>query len=285
MMRLWLDSGAYSAWRLGVCIDLDEYIGFLQRHGAGFHCYFSLDVIPGEYGHLETRPDRIEVAARRSYANHCKMRQVGLTPIPVLHSVESIDWMRRYLDAGEQVVALSIKGTYSMLKWLDQCFDLLKHYPNVRTHGLSATSIAILGRFQFDSVDSSTWLFQSKVGQVPVPRYSNGRPDYRRRPLLMAVTNGATERDNHETGKRDFERELIAKHFNAIGVTLAQVRDDHHQRWRCWLHYFRGVQQTIKTHIVPVSNATQYEKELLLAFDFNRTMVSFFRLKSNRAYR
>jgi hypothetical protein len=281
----WLDSGAYSAWRKHRSIECDKYIQFLQRHGHGFDCYFSLDVIPGT-GRLEWRSDRIEEAAQQSYANHRRMREAGLTPIPVHHNAEPIDWLKRYLDDGESMIALSVKGTYNMMRWLDRCFELMKDYPNVKVHGLSATSMPILNKYPFNSVDSSTWLFQASRGQIPVPRYTNGKPNYKHRPLLVSVTNRAKARRNHDTGKRSFVRELISEYLaDHLGITLAQVRDGHHDRWRCWLAYLRGVQATTKTIIVPVSNGSQHERQMLTEFGFHRTMLSYYRLRNLKTYR
>jgi hypothetical protein len=276
-MEVWLDSGAYSAWRLGQSIDLDAYIQLLQTDGDRFHCYFSLDVIPGEYGQIDYRPDQVEAAAQRSYQNHRKMRAAGLKPIPVHHNAEPIVWLKRYLDDGEDMIALSVKGTYNMMPWLDQCFAVLKSYPQVKVHGLSATSMPILNRYPFTSVDSSTWVYQSKLGQVPFPRFTNGRPNYKLRPLLVSVSDKTIARLNHETGKRAFERERLVQHLKEIGLTLAELRDHHHPRWRCWLSYWAGVQSTTTTTIVPVSNGDAHEVQMLTEFGFNRTMLSFYR--------
>jgi hypothetical protein len=248
-LRIMVDSGAYSAWRLGRPIELTNYITFLKRHGHQFDCYLTLDLIPGVYGQRERRPDQVEQAARQSYDNHTKMRQAGLTPIPVVHPNERIEWLQTYLDDGELMIALSVKGTYdAMVPWLDKCFAVLKHYPQVKVHGLSATAISTMSRYPFHSVDSATWVKQSRVGQVPIPRFSNGEPDYTLPPMLASVTNPTIGRSNHEVNKRDYERELIHEYLNNhVGVTLQQARDDYHVRWRVWFKYFQGVQSTTNT--------------------------------------
>lgn len=47
MMKIMLDSGAYSAWTLGNSIDIDDYISFIKRKTAHLECYVNLDVIAG----------------------------------------------------------------------------------------------------------------------------------------------------------------------------------------------------------------------------------------------
>ena len=48
-VELILDSGAFSAWRLGDTIDLRAYIEYVKRYGHLFKAYVCLDTIPGSY--------------------------------------------------------------------------------------------------------------------------------------------------------------------------------------------------------------------------------------------
>ena len=44
--KIFIDSGAYSAFTRGIKIDIDEYISFLNKYHSSFDLYASLDVIP-----------------------------------------------------------------------------------------------------------------------------------------------------------------------------------------------------------------------------------------------
>jgi hypothetical protein len=282
MIKVFLDSGAYSAWKLGPAIDLDEYIAFLKSNKDLLDCYIGLDLIPGD-GVVEWRPDKIEGAARASYDNHCRMKDAGLTPIPVFHHGEAFDWLKRYLDGGEQLIAVSVKGNaYQAMAWLDDVFVILKRWSGVKAHGLGLTSLSLLRRYPFASVDSGTWLKQSAIGQIPIPRYLDGRPNYRLPHQTVSVTDKARGRRNHVEQLAEFERDRLDAFLNdEVGIELAQARASPKHRWRCWLTFFRAVQTMYIPKIVPVTDGRQCE--LLVKQGFNRHLLSYYKLRTKRA--
>jgi hypothetical protein len=147
--------------------------------------------------------------------------------MPVVRAGESIDWLKRYFDDGEQSTAVSVKGSFRSMDWLSDLFSVLRHYPHVKVHGLSATSASILHtpRWHFDSADSSTWLKQSSMGQMPIPRFTQGKPDYRQKPDIISVTDRATARHNHVTDLADYKRERVDKFLREhVGIDLGQAR-------------------------------------------------------------
>ena len=106
-MDILLDSGAFSAFNLGERIDLDAYIGFVKANKGLIYRCVNLDVIPGNFGSREWRPEAIEAAAAASYANQQKMKEAGLNPIPVFHQDEDFRWLEKYLEDGEDYICLS----------------------------------------------------------------------------------------------------------------------------------------------------------------------------------
>ena len=81
MMNILLDSGAFSAWRLGKPINIDEYCDFVAANECWISRCFNLDVI---------NPAAPEEAANASFANLLRMRKQGLNPIPVFHVGEDL---------------------------------------------------------------------------------------------------------------------------------------------------------------------------------------------------
>jgi hypothetical protein len=59
----------------------------------------------------------------------------------------------------------------------------------------------LLHRYPFFSVDSATWAKQSAVGQIHLPVYRAGKPDYTVPPDLLALT----ERSRRRTGVRHID--------------------------------------------------------------------------------
>jgi hypothetical protein len=283
-MRVILDSGAYSLWRTGHDIDLDEYIKFLKTHQHQFVAYIGLDQIPGEYGRREMRPDLVEAAARQSSQNHKRMKAEGLRPVPVLHPGENLNWLKKYCDAGEPMIALSVKHNYASVPFLDSCFKVLKSYPNVRVHGLSATSTTILQRYHFDTVDSASWLKQSLNGRVPLPRYKNGQPNYAIRATSVGVTDRSVGRGNHLLDLKQHEREHLALYLSEISISLEQVRNDQCYRWRMWLHFFNGLEACVRSEIYFVCSPSHLQQRAVLAeFGIQNLLTSYFKMRNQNS--
>ena len=120
-MDILLDSGAFSAFNLGERIDLDDYVGFVKANKGLIYRCINLDVIPGNFGNREWRPEAIEAAAAASYANQQKMKEAGLNPIPVFHQDENFRWLEKYLADDEDYICLSASqraGRPEKLTWL-----------------------------------------------------------------------------------------------------------------------------------------------------------------------
>ena len=201
-----LDSGAYSAWTRGARIDIREYIQFIQRNEALLACYVNLDVIAGDGGNRAWRQADIEKAAAQSYANQQRMKDAGLRPIPVFHQDEVVHWLERYLSDGECYIGLSPykrQNRRDAVRWLDRCFTLLtaNGRPLVKTHAFGVTSPIILHRYPWASADSSKWALAAGFGQVPVPVYTNGQPDFTVQHDAFAMTTRSTNQ-----GRRHVDR-------------------------------------------------------------------------------
>ena len=158
-MNILLDSGAFSAWSRGQRIDLDDYVDFVKANQHLIDRCVNLDVIPGNFGNREWRPEAIEAAATASYANQQKMKEAGLNPLPVFHQDEDFRWLDKYLEDGEDYICLSASQSArrdEKLTWLRKCSEVLcpQGRPLVRTHGLGETSTLICHQFPFTSVDS-----------------------------------------------------------------------------------------------------------------------------------
>ena len=229
MMDILLDSGAFSAWNLGQRIDLDAYIGFVKANKGLIYRCINLDVIPGNFGSREWRPEAIEAAAAASYANQQKMKEAGLNPIPVFHQDENFRWLEKYLADGEDYICLSASqraGRREKLTWLRDCLKLLcsQGRPLVRTHGLGETSTLICHEFPFTTVDSRRWFLAAAYGQIPVPIYCGGKPDYTLDPRIVSMTERSRGRPNHIDMRDD--RERVDRFLAEVGVDVEQCRRD-----------------------------------------------------------
>jgi hypothetical protein len=154
-----IDSGAYSAWRLGVPINLDEYCDFLIANRDWIWNYVSLDVI---------NPGRPEEAAAMGRENYLHMRRRGLSPIPVFHAGESVDWLYRMVDDGATYIGLSASSIVSRAAvddWYAFAFGHLctaGGLPIVKTHAFGEGRESSLRQFPWYSADSASWIYAAQ---------------------------------------------------------------------------------------------------------------------------
>ena len=158
-----LDSGAYSAWSRGTQIDLDEYIAFIKANIEVIEVYACLDCIPGVPGKNASNQERNE-AAELTWKNYLYMKSEGLDPLPVYHYGEDAEFLERMLAYGCPYIGIGgLVGIPSDKRrlWLDRVFTRItddKGMPIVKTHGFGMTSVPLIFRYPWYSVDSTTWI-------------------------------------------------------------------------------------------------------------------------------
>lgn len=195
LVNLMLDSGAFSAWRLHKPIELSTYIEFLQEHKSYLWQMVALDHIPGTWGKPRTRAD-VENSARKSSINWHVMRKAGLNTIPVFHQGENFTWLERMIQDGARYIGISPSDDTrdeDQQRWMDDVFTLLTTddgVPLIKTHGFGIGNMALLRRFPFYSVDSTTWVLTTGFGQILVPPLKkDGKFDYLAKPIRV-ITSG-----------------------------------------------------------------------------------------------
>lgn len=157
---VFIDSGGFSAATQGVAINLDEYISFLKKFEDIITVYANLD----EIGDPEL-----------TYQRQKTMEAAGLKPLPVFHTGESLDWLRRYIEEGYDYIALGGMVPYSkdkkkLIKWMSMCFNLAAEYPDrdIGFHGFGMTNWDLMRAYPWKSVDSSSWCSGFRYGSVPL---------------------------------------------------------------------------------------------------------------------
>lgn len=146
--RIFLDSGAYSAWRSGVPITLDDYMRFLEMFEDQFVIYASLD-------------DKNDQA--KTVSNYQALRSAGFTPAPVWHAIGGeADVLQDYMsDPNVPMVCIGaiakerIKDDYAYER-LDMVFSLVGKYKKP-THSFGRMEPELLTRYPFATADATTW--------------------------------------------------------------------------------------------------------------------------------
>lgn len=162
--KILLDSGAYSAYTLGATISLDEYIGYIERNkdiieqdADGAMYVIVLDSIRDPEG---TR------------FNQHEMERRGVRPLPCFHQGEPEWYLEYYISRYEFITLGGMTNTSNRARmvWLDRLWEKYltdgSGNPRCKVHGLGMTSLSLMARYPWYSVDSSSWIQATAFGSV-----------------------------------------------------------------------------------------------------------------------
>jgi len=177
-----LDSGAFTAWRQDIKIDLDQYISFLKKNKHITAC-IALDVIgEGSESHLKN-------------LDYMESKNIGVEIWPVFHEGDDFELLNQYVKRGYKKIAIAgtkRRGQSGLLKWVESVFDFEKPGKNIIYHGLAMTQEKVIRSMQnlFDSVDSTTWLAFQKYGFKNNQHLLNDRSeDFLKELGLLAISS------------------------------------------------------------------------------------------------
>lgn len=255
--RFFLDSGAFSAWSRGAEIDLQEYCEFIRANIEHIDVYANLDVLPGQPGQPATAAGR-EAAAAASWDNFMFMRSEGLDPLPVFHIGEDRKWLDKMLAHGCGYIGLGgLVGVPSAQRqaWLDDVFDYIcdeEGKPRVKTHGFGMTSVPLIFRYPWFSVDSTTWIKITANGAVYVPAVVGGEFVFDQAPTTIAVSainpkQGADGR--HANSMGPLTRSLLDRWLQECGTTYEEVSGNYYYRALVNVTFFKKVSAEKKVRV------------------------------------
>jgi len=163
---LFLDSGAFSAFTQNTEININEYISFIKEHKNHLEVYANLDSIGDP---------------KQTWKNQKVMEKAGLHPLPCFHYNEPIKYLKRYVKKYDYIALGGMVpiSTKDLQVWLD---DMFQNYicdkdgmPKVKVHGFGMTSLVLMLRYPWYSVDSTSWVMASRMGTIYIPRFKNGK--------------------------------------------------------------------------------------------------------------
>lgn len=154
---LFLDSGAFSAYRQQVSIDVARYAEFILKNVSDLFVYANLDVI----GDPET-----------SWSNQLFLERFGLHPIPTFHYGEAEKWLDLYLDRYDYIALGGMGDKVDTLRWsfLDKAFSIVQRRSMMpRVHGFGIQDERLLKAFPWFSVDATSVHMQARYGGIRTP--------------------------------------------------------------------------------------------------------------------
>lgn len=166
--KIFLDSGAFSAYTLGVKIDLPTYCRYIQenidiiRHDDGIMIASVLDGIGDP---------------QETYENQLAMERHGVRPLPCFHAGEDERYLEWYIKNYDYITLGGMVGasTKQLQIWLDRIWS---NYltdsagrPRIKVHGFGITSIPLMETYPWYSCDSSSWIQSASFGGVITPEH------------------------------------------------------------------------------------------------------------------
>jgi len=187
-IKIVLDSGAFSARKAGITLNVEDYAHFVKKYEDKLDHYFNLDVIgDGEI----------------SYQNYMYMLSEGLSPIPVYHLNTPIRYLDFYLKKSDYI------GIGADGKWTTPAtghtlnFLFRKYFTDsaglliIKVHALGLCSVQILHRYPWHSADT-TAPFQNSVRRSGlVPRKENEICRYDLPPKVISLSQKRSHASNH----------------------------------------------------------------------------------------
>lgn len=166
--HIFLDSGAFSAFTLGVNISVSEYCEYIKRN---------TDIIRVE--------DNVVMASvldgigdpLQTWRNQLEMELRGAKPLPCFHAGEDERYLEWYVRKYEYITLGGMVGssTKQLCIWLDRMWDRYltdgSGNARIKVHGFGITSIPIMERYPWYSCDSSSWIQSAAFGTVVTPDY------------------------------------------------------------------------------------------------------------------
>ena len=138
-IRFLLDSGAFTAWKLGKPISLDNYCRYLESTPIKPWRYFTLDVI----GNAELTLKNYETMLKR-----------GFNPIPVFTRGECTSMIDEYYKTSDVVGIGGLVGSMDNKAFVN---GIMKHVNNRNVHWLGFTPVDFIKHYKPYSCDSTTW--------------------------------------------------------------------------------------------------------------------------------
>ncbi len=129
-------------------------------------------------------------------------------------------------------------STKQLIYWLDRLWE--EHLcdssgnPRVRVHGFGLTSLPLMKRYPWFSVDSSTWVQNAANGMVLIPGHGT-----------MTVSSRSPNRKMKGQHMETFtapQTEAIKEYFRSLGFDPDRLADEYISRWafNCWAFVTEG---------------------------------------------
>jgi hypothetical protein len=224
--KLFIDSGAFTAWTKGVVLDVEDYINFINTYTEHLELFACVDNIPGRFDRTPTLEER-KASPQLTWENYLYMRERVKDKdklLPTFHLGEDLKALQNMLNTkldGKHIPYIALGGTVGTpipqkKKWYSTVFKVIKQSknPNVKTHAFGMTSTDILEMYPFTSADSTSWKMTGVYGYILT---EHGQ---------IKVSDRASAEDNTLDKLTHKQQDDILGRLKELGVTYEQCLVD-----------------------------------------------------------
>lgn len=229
--KLFIDSGAFSAWTKGSKVNVKEYINWLNERADDIDLCGQVDVIPGDRVFGAT-PQQVREAAQKTWDNYLFMRKRMIKPESLLytfHVGEPIEYLERALewkdDNGNYIPYIALGGMVGKPHqirdiFLEKCFLTIRksNNPDIKVHAFGMTDFDLLEKYPIYSADSTSWIMVGAMGNV-MSEYGN-----------IAVSNNQKNDPKHYSHLPQKAIESFNNLIAEFGFTLDDLADHRDNR-------------------------------------------------------
>lgn len=233
-VKVFLDSGAFSAFTQGIKVDIDAYCAFIKRNADIIEVASVLDSVGN---------------AEQTYFNQYYMEQHGVRPLPCFHYGEDPRYLMEYAAKYEYITLGGMVPISSpdLRIWLDELWDKYltdsSGMPRLKVHGFGMTSIPLMERYPWYSVDSSSWVQIAAMGSILHPDHG-----------VIAISSNNPSRKQegrHFNTFSPLERWTLETAIEKVGYGLEELQTFPYARWAFNMWSFAELGRRIDSKFKP----------------------------------
>lgn len=217
--QVFLDSGAFSAYTLGIQLSVEEYCAYIKRN---------LDILRVEDGVVMASVLDGIGDPLQTYRNQLEMEQRGVRPLPCFHAGEDERYLDYYVSNYEYITLGGMVGssTKQLCTWLDRMWDRYLTDPGtgrarLKVHGFGITAVDIMERYPWFSCDSSSWIQAAAFGSIVLPGASASK-------LIQPINVSEKSPAKHDWGQHittlsPLEQDYLFQQLEKNGFTFERL--------------------------------------------------------------
>lgn len=246
--HIFLDSGAFSAYTLGVELSVAEYCAYIERNR---------DILRVEDGAVMASVLDGIGDPLKTWGNQLEMEQRGCKPLPCFHAGEDERYLEHYVKNYPYITLGGMVGssTQSLAVWLDRMWENYltdgSGRPRCKVHGFGITSRPLMERYPWFSCDSSSWIQSAAFGAIETPAWGP-----------MSVSEKSPSRftaGQHACNLTPIEQDVVFRMLERQGFTYERLSTVYESRAAYNLWAYGVVETMINANKSPTFRATVQE--------------------------